>query len=68
MKFVIAATFAAAASAGLADDLVRASNEVDCGLWKSGVAINKNLTAETDSNNNTTYYDDKKVIFTQWSS
>ena len=43
MKFVIAATFAAAASANLAEDI---ANEFTCAAWKTGVAINKPLTAE----------------------
>ena len=66
MKFVIAATFAAAASAGLAEDLERAGWEVSCGLWKSGVAFNKGLTAET-ANNVTTYKDSDGNEFTAWS-
>merc|ERR1712045_561804 len=63
MKFVIAATFAAAASAGLAEDLERAGWEVSCGLWKSGVAFDKGLTAET-VNNKTTYKDSDGTEFT----
>ena len=66
MKFVIAATLAAAASAGLAEDLERAANEFSCGVWKGGVAINKGLTAET-VDNKTTYKDSNGVEFTAWS-
>merc|ERR1712110_766911 len=63
MKFVIAATFAAA---GMGEDLERAGWEVSCGLWKSGVAFNKGLTAET-ANNKTTYKDSAGAEFTAWS-
>ena len=63
---VAAATFAAAASAGLADDLERAANEFSCGVWKGGVAINKGLIAET-TDNKTVYKDANGVEFTAWS-
>merc|ERR1711878_236520 len=53
MKFVIAATFAAAASAGLAEDL---ANAVTCSAWKTGVSISK-----------TTYKDSTGAEFTAWS-
>ena len=66
VSVVAAATFAAAASAGLAEDLERAGWEVSCGLWKSGVAFNKGLTAET-ANNKTTYKDSDGNEFTAWS-
>ena len=66
MKFIIAATIAAAASADLAADLERAGWEISCGFWKGGVAISKGLTAETN-NNVTTYKDSEGVEFTAWS-
>merc|ERR1711997_963462 len=61
MKFVIAATFAAA---NLAEDI---ANEFTCAAWKTGVAINKPLTAEQDSNNQTIYKDAEGNVFTAWS-
>merc|ERR1712045_408796 len=61
MKFVIAATFAAA---GLAEDL---ANAVTCSAWKTGVSISKPLTAETDANGKTTYKDSTGAEFTAWS-
>ena len=67
MKFIIAATFAAAASADLASDIENGLNEVACALWKSGVATSKGLTAETDSNNNVTYKAAEGAEFTAWS-
>ena len=66
MKFVIAATFAAAASADLAADLERAANEFCCGVWKGSVALSKGLTTET-VDNKTTYKDSNGVEFTAWS-
>ena len=68
MKFVIAATFAAVASADLAGDIEKALNETSCGLWKGGVALSKGLTAETDSNGKTTYKDAEGNVFTAWSA
>merc|ERR1712060_732567 len=61
MKFVIAATFAAA---GLAEDI---ANGLTCSVWKGGVALQKGLTSETDSNGKTTYKDSAGAEFTAWS-
>ena len=65
MKFVIAATFAAAASADLAEDIERAGIEISCAFWKGNVAASKGLTAET-VNDNVFYKTAEGEEFTAW--